>query len=54
MQTNDGTSDSLPKATPAKMVRPMREVFARLRSIYGDRPVTGENAVLAARRTERY
>lgn len=41
--------DTIKEAT-----RPQRNVLARLRGIYGDVPMTGENAVLAARQTERY
>ena len=39
---------------PVERVRPPRDVLARLKGIYGDLPMTGENAVLAARRMERY
>jgi hypothetical protein len=43
-----------PESTPLLSLRPQREVMARLRAIYGNAPLTGENAVLAARRMERY
>ena len=35
-------------------IRPQRDVLARLKDIYGDLPMAGENAVLSARRTEKY
>jgi hypothetical protein len=44
--------DKSGKAKPGK--RPRRDVMARLRVTYGNVPLTGENAVLAARRMERY
>lgn len=34
--------------------RPQRDVLGRLRNIYGDLPLSGENAVLVARASERY
>ena len=37
-----------------KVTRPQRNVLARLRGIYGDMLMSGENAVLVARQTERY
>jgi hypothetical protein len=52
-----GQSEKLeysPDSKPLLSPRPQRDVMARLRAIYGDAPLTGENAVLAARRMERY
>ncbi len=42
------------KEASSNVSRPRRDILARLRGIYGYMPVTGENAILAARRMERY
>lgn len=46
--------NATPQEPFVESVRSQRDVLARLKGIYGDVPMTGENAVLAARRLERY
>jgi len=38
----------------AEIPRARRDALARLRGIYGDLPLSGENAVIAARAQDRY